>query len=57
MKDVDLVTPTGTCLASAITVEVKKGEGLVVTGPVGAGYIYISICIYKYYIKTIYERC
>ena len=50
MKDVDLVTPTGTCLASAITVEVKKGEGLVVTGPVGAGnqYIYIYIYIYIY---------
>ena len=53
MKDVDLVTPTGTCLASAITVEVKKGEGLVVTGPVGAGtiYIYISIYIYIYYLS------
>uniref|UniRef100_A0A7S4N6W4 ABC transporter domain-containing protein n=2 Tax=Paramoeba aestuarina TaxID=180227 RepID=A0A7S4N6W4_9EUKA len=37
LKNVDLVTPTGTCLASAITVEVVKGEGLIVTGPVGAG--------------------
>jgi len=37
MKNVDLVTPTGNCLAQKVTVTVKVGQGLIVDGVNGCG--------------------